>query len=46
MEELVNDGMISTGYGVSSNLRGCNWSVSGVENDYEAVCLESVVDWA
>jgi len=41
---MKKEELLSTGYGVSSNLLGCKWSVTGKENDYEAVCLEALVD--
>jgi len=43
LEELTFNGAIGSGYGVSSNIEGCWWSVSGLPNKYEAVCLEMLI---
>lgn len=44
LENLKELGLLSTGYGVSSNLNGCKWSVTGAENDYESVSLKILQD--
>jgi len=46
LEQLKAEGLLSTGYGVSSNLNGCRWSVSGAENDYESVSLKTLHEHA
>jgi len=42
LEQMKGAGLLSTGYGVSSNLNGCKWSVTGKENDYESVSLKAL----
>jgi hypothetical protein len=46
LEQMKGEGLLSTGYGVSSNLNGCKWSVTGVENDYESVSLKTLHEQA
>ena len=44
MEQLVAQGLIGNSYGISSNIYGCQWSVSGAKNTYEAPSFPRVID--
>eukprot|EP00929_Paragymnodinium_shiwhaense_P120420 TRINITY_DN92362_c0_g1_i1.p1 TRINITY_DN92362_c0_g1~~TRINITY_DN92362_c0_g1_i1.p1 ORF type:complete len:442 (+),score=117.61 TRINITY_DN92362_c0_g1_i1:74-1399(+) len=46
LEGLCDEGLIGTGYGVSSNFLSCYFSTTGRSNVYEALVLERVVDAA
>ncbi|CAL1127527.1 unnamed protein product [Cladocopium goreaui] len=46
LERLCNDGIITSGYGVSSNFLSCMFSVTGLPNLYESLVLDRVVDAA
>lgn len=46
LERLCNDGVITSGYGVSSNFLSCMFSVTGLPNLYESLVLDRVVDAA
>ncbi|GAB5364828.1 hypothetical protein AAMO2058_001004000 [Amorphochlora amoebiformis] len=46
LEKLVKEGRIGHYYGVSSSLRGCDFSVTGRENRFEAVSLKALLDTA
>jgi aryl-alcohol dehydrogenase-like predicted oxidoreductase len=42
LEEMVAAGRIQS-YGISSNVKGCFWSVSGVRNTYESTSIDRMV---
>jgi len=46
LEGLVDEGVISSGYGVSGNFLSCYFSTTGRGNLYEALALDRVVDVA
>eukprot|EP00746_Dinoflagellata_sp_MGD_P125683 gnl/MRDRNA2_/MRDRNA2_60510_c0_seq1.p1 gnl/MRDRNA2_/MRDRNA2_60510_c0~~gnl/MRDRNA2_/MRDRNA2_60510_c0_seq1.p1 ORF type:complete len:429 (+),score=95.41 gnl/MRDRNA2_/MRDRNA2_60510_c0_seq1:53-1339(+) len=46
LEKLCDEGVISSGYGVSGNFLSCYFSTSGRGNTYEALHLERVVEAA
>lgn len=46
LERMVAAGSIGSNYGVSSNLSGCWWSVSGRPNNFEATSLSRMVSAA
>jgi len=43
MEDLIASQRIGSVYGVSSNLEGCQWSVTGKANRYESTSLEEMI---
>ncbi|CAK9056972.1 Oxalate--CoA ligase (Oxalyl-CoA synthetase) (Peroxisomal-coenzyme A synthetase) [Durusdinium trenchii] len=46
LERLCDEGIISCGYGVSSNFLSCLFSVTGLPNLYESLVLDRVLDAA
>lgn len=46
LERLCSEGIVSSGYGVSSNFLSCLFSTTGRPNIYEALVLDRVVDAA
>ena len=46
LERLCNEGVIASGYGVSSNFLSCHFSVTGLPNLYESLVLDRVMDAA